>query len=540
MLRGCTLRVLLALLLALPLATEPCLRSAAAQEVVDPLKRSSIVSLKDGDAEIAKVTQINHPGIDESSALIVHKGHLLTLNDSGGDAALYVDTSAAFDAARALPLVGAKNVDWEAMTTHGDEIFVCDVGDNLRCRSDLMLYRVRFLPSQTAEQPSTLKLLASYPVKYPEQAHDCEAAFSWKGKLHLIVKNRGEATTDIFRFDELRTAQELGAGHFNIAVKAGTLKMPAGEQVTDATIHTASNTLVVLSYGQLALFSLDHLDEPPLRSILLYARQCEAIAFHGDDLLLTNENGEVYRFPSFLKLPVRRLFPKRPTLDIPAIPVDKAGLTDGLPEAHSPLMPVRLKRAGNDDAIRIGVVGDDLVLDGRIKTDTVTRVTTQDSGGLGTSLLFVFPRARSLQIAPDDLQVALVIREDHSITPLRIWMSGGPGRPELMPEARAVGGRSKSFFEFRLRLPLAKILPPDSKDHFFMNIVSNRLRKDQPELILSGDSIWSLLRPGMAAKISIRPLAQLDVPAPAREPAPDPKSSKDGEKKKDTSGGKDE
>ena len=86
--------------------------------------------------------------LDESSGVIVSRkfpGLLWTMNDSGGEPALFL-TDTAGAALGVYPVIGAGNVDWESLGRGpcGREecLYVGDTGDNGERRPSVVIYRL--------------------------------------------------------------------------------------------------------------------------------------------------------------------------------------------------------------------------------------------------------------------------------------------------------------------------------------------------------------------------------------------------------------
>ena len=78
--------------------------------------------------------------LQENSGLIRVGDFLYTFNDSGSGAVIYeLDTLGMV--LRTIPISGATNVDWEAITANATHVFIGDVGNNNGNRHDLCLYR---------------------------------------------------------------------------------------------------------------------------------------------------------------------------------------------------------------------------------------------------------------------------------------------------------------------------------------------------------------------------------------------------------------
>lgn len=79
--------------------------------------------------------------MDETSGLALHDSVFFTINDSGGEAALYSFTTDV-PLLATLPVPGAENADWEDLAFDGKNFYIADVGNNFGRRDTLVIYKV--------------------------------------------------------------------------------------------------------------------------------------------------------------------------------------------------------------------------------------------------------------------------------------------------------------------------------------------------------------------------------------------------------------
>lgn len=258
----------------------------------------------------APLHRIVHPQITESSGVVHTGGAYWTHNDSNGGAKLFRSADPTFPEAttEVLTVPFARNVDWEDIAVLDGDVLVCDIGDNDRRRDDLVIHRVRYRPQQ-GERLSGLDFVAKYPLRYPDGKHDGEGAFVVDGKLHLVIKDRGEGRSSVYRFDKLIPQEELERGQDNVPVKIADLRVPRGTQVTAADVHASKRRLAVLTYGRIHVFDVDRLSAEPVRSDPIFGLQSEGLCFRGDDLIVTNEQQGVFVCTDYLDRPTRAARP---------------------------------------------------------------------------------------------------------------------------------------------------------------------------------------------------------------------------------------
>lgn len=196
-------------------------------------------------------------------------------------------------------LLGVKNEDWEDIAFFDDStLIVADIGNNCHCREDLKLLLIREPGSDTEE----VEVLQTYEIQYPERTgllglfiednFNSEAVFTLNGQIHLIEKNEGGREAGIFTLENPTTES------VNILSKVGSF--PFRGQVTAADISMDESMLAVLTYRSVWLFKLKdkNLFEGdifwvPIRGV----EQVESIAFSGTDLIIAEENGDLYELP---------------------------------------------------------------------------------------------------------------------------------------------------------------------------------------------------------------------------------------------------
>jgi hypothetical protein len=180
----------------------------------------------------------------ELSGLVVspsRPGVLWTLNDSGDSARLLAVAPSGATVAE-VALRGARNVDWEAISTGaGGALLAGDIGDNLGRRRSIVVYRVR---EPLAARPSVL-VAARYELRYPDGPRDAEALLfdGASGALVIVTKSfGGDARVYVARRASSRRATTLRRG--------ATIALGAGEAVTDGAVSADGRTIALRTYGR--------------------------------------------------------------------------------------------------------------------------------------------------------------------------------------------------------------------------------------------------------------------------------------------------
>ena len=423
-----------------------------------------------GQFDLRPVGRIVPDAIDECSGIARLGDHWYTHNDSGALPVLYRAASPSFENALAIALEGAAAVDWEAITVDGEDLLVCDIGDNRRQRDDLCVYRVRGAAAATASQP-TLKPVATYAIAYPDGKHDAEGVFVKGGKLHIIVKNRGEPKTSVFAF-----ALTGGADTPEVGTEVATLSLPRGEQVTAAAYDSSRGALTLLSYGALFTYLQDRLAGLPLRTTRLYARQCEALAWDAGRLWFTNEQRDVFVIDAFLDRRIDEALPKRRAIHIP----------ESAQGNHWMRYP--LKHGGH---VSFAATDATLLIRGRVPVGDTWVPSDAAAGKSGSGFLLAGTAVNDARLGGEQLLLALSLDAQDAPLVLRESLEG-PAKPVKGVILRASRDEADGvhYFEFSASLPRS-LFPRLS----YLNAMGMPLRKDSP--ILTGDDVYTFLRPMM-------------------------------------------
>lgn len=221
--------------------------------------------------------------VDESSGLVkLTDTSYCTINDSGGENAVYeVNISGGLIKKHLVP--HSKNYDWEtlAINNHG-QLFIGDVGNNGNKRKDLVVY------TEGKKIPVTFPDQVDFPPNKENKNFDCEASIWYHDSLFFFSKNRGEGDMKIYGMAD-KGGQVSIVNHF-----------PLKGMITGAAVSPDQETLLLLSYGHIYMFTLERgLYKLKPHGIIYFKRagQSEAITFiNNQDFLVTNEQGKIYQF----------------------------------------------------------------------------------------------------------------------------------------------------------------------------------------------------------------------------------------------------
>ncbi len=264
--------------------------------------------------------------IDEASGLAVSRrfpGRLYHINDSG-DSGRFFQTALDGSGTRPVAIDGFNPVDAEDLafgpcgTVEGDCLFVADIGDNNRRRSELRIVVVRELE----EFPDRVPALATISIRYPDGPRDAEAlALHPNGDLFIVTKAADYARlevspSEIYRLgfearrsagDGVVTLERFGEDLDFRVISSDTF---SGSLPTAADISEDGSRLLVLTYVNAFEFDVDLALSPlgnasdmvagvDFREIALTGEvQQEAVAyFDRDGFLYTTERASANDAP---------------------------------------------------------------------------------------------------------------------------------------------------------------------------------------------------------------------------------------------------
>ena len=210
---------------------------------------------------------------------------------------------------KAFPVPGTTNVDWEDIAIDdGGYLYVGDIGNNARSRTNLRVYQVRE-PNPYAD--TSAALVATYPFRYPSGNYDAESLFFFAGSLYLINKEAPPTPHALFRFPALTPGLQA------TLVRLATVAEPPSpgfidgeERIQGADVTPDGSRLAIVTgyrvylYASLAPVEVEDrvaglVSRAPAWS-LTHRRdgikeQVEAVTFLGDGALVTasEERGQI-------------------------------------------------------------------------------------------------------------------------------------------------------------------------------------------------------------------------------------------------------
>ena len=225
----------------------------------------------------------------ETSGLLYLDGRMWTINDSGGEAALYCFDQGNGNVIRKTIISNASNTDWEDIAMDDHHIYVADVGNNYATRDTVIIYRIpksNLLSGDPAIQHNGIISVSFDEMmtrnKNGFSSHDCEAIFAHADSLYLFSKDWVHESTSVYVIPS-------EPGHYHVNYR---YRYEARILVTGADLFPVENQVVLVGYRNYIpiVIRYGYADDPgkigcggrariyPLR----IGRQVEGICFDAD------------------------------------------------------------------------------------------------------------------------------------------------------------------------------------------------------------------------------------------------------------------
>lgn len=245
----------------------------------------------------------------ESSGLILFGDLLWTINDSGGEAALYGFDRNTGEVIRVIEVENAENDDWESLASSQEKIFIGDFGNNWGNRKNLCIYVIdkSDIPA-TGNATVTAGLIrfsyadqTNYSFGPNNNPYDCEAFIWFRDSLFLFTKDWVTRNTTIYA----------------LPAKPGVYKAEPVDSfavtclITGADISPDKKRLALVGYADYVpyIWFFDGISQDNLLGgqgrqwsmVEYFGTQTEGIAFAGNDTLyISSEQSQLparlYRF----------------------------------------------------------------------------------------------------------------------------------------------------------------------------------------------------------------------------------------------------
>ena len=257
---------------------------------------------------------LKDPAINEASGLAVsrkNKGVLWVHNDSGDSARVFA-LSESGTTLGTYTLYGASAKDWEDMALgRGPKpglsyLYVGDIGDNGKKRSDINVYRVvePSVPLSGPAEKKTLNGVEKFTLKYPDGPHNAEGLMvDANGDVYIVTKESSKATVVFHAKAPLTSSVTLS----EVAqIKLGTAPLSGSNLATGADISPAGQGILIRTYTS-AFWWLrppgtsvaQALQKAPCKIPAALEIQGETIAFRGESGYYTVSEGSyqpIWRF----------------------------------------------------------------------------------------------------------------------------------------------------------------------------------------------------------------------------------------------------
>ena len=182
--------------------------------------------------------------IPESSGLLFYKGKLITHNDSGNAAELYVLDTTSLEVTRTVKILNATNVDWEDLAQDEEFIYIGDIGNNRGGRQDLAIYKISKALFEVQDEVEAELIFYKYEdqTDFSENSNsdwDAEAMIVIQDSLVIFTKQWVSQNTNVYVLPKQ-------AGDFK-AFKRGAYNI--GGLITGATYDVNTDCAFLVGYS---------------------------------------------------------------------------------------------------------------------------------------------------------------------------------------------------------------------------------------------------------------------------------------------------
>ena len=188
-------------------------------------------------------------------------------------------------------------------TDNEGNLYIGACGNNSNARRDLAIYIFKDpKPEITGQTRAAKTIRFHYPdqTAYPpeEMNFDCEAIFTAYDKLYLLSKHRSDSYTKLYRFADIDEMED------NKIKKLDSFDIQG--MVTGADCSEDGHKLLVLTYTSLWLFESDTDDwfNGKISWLPISAKQCEAVCWSNDEIIITNEQTELFKIDPATLIPL--------------------------------------------------------------------------------------------------------------------------------------------------------------------------------------------------------------------------------------------
>lgn len=245
--------------------------------------------------------EVNSSKITESSGLAVsptQPGVFYTHNDSGDGPVVYrIDKQGKVTGE--FKLRGVTATDWEDMSVTRvagtNYVFIADVGDNGRVRSNVKIYRFKE-PTGPSREVTDFQ---TFTVRYDRDKHDCEAIVIDPQNADIYLVTKAALGSGVFYVKApMRTgnytAERLGSLFFNTGGLGGTL-VTGGASSPDGKFVALRTYTGVKEYAVTEGFKRWFLSSKAVTFQTAIEQQGEALCYASDGKgIITSSEGKPY------------------------------------------------------------------------------------------------------------------------------------------------------------------------------------------------------------------------------------------------------
>lgn len=231
-------------------------------------------------------------GLDEISGVVVGRrmrGVLWVEEDSGNEAAVYA-LEPTGEVVATVAVAGATNQDWEDLAWAEGRLYVGDIGDNGRERSEVQVYA---FAEPRGRDVSSVEA-TTFQLRYEDGPHDAEAMFvdPRDDTLYVIEKQVGDRESTVFAV----ALGEMRSGDLGVLRAVTSVSMAT---VTAADIGPAG--IVVRNYLVTRVFPWG--DDRSVASTL-EGMSCAVALGPSEAIAQTGDGSGLYSIPEGVGAPI--------------------------------------------------------------------------------------------------------------------------------------------------------------------------------------------------------------------------------------------
>jgi hypothetical protein len=275
-----------------------------------PSHAQTVVDLQCGS--FREVGRFASPKITECSGLVVSRknpGVLWVHNDSGDSARLFAVKEDG-TLRGVFRLSHAESRDWEDLAIgpcrkwNRQCLYVGDIGDNMRQRRKIQIYRVEE-PDVSLDGPPVsekLKGTERFDCVYPDGPHDAEALFvdPISGIPYLVTKEPGHSAASVYRIPDTRNAGKTVTLE-KVATVPSRSSVTGGDISRDGTVIVLRDYFFAYGYFRARRDGLPEAFDLPPRWLPLRMEE------QGESLGLSPSGTEIYTASEGIEAPIHKV-----------------------------------------------------------------------------------------------------------------------------------------------------------------------------------------------------------------------------------------